>query len=906
MMNRKFFHRFCKSILTFTLLFLNVAPTVVQAGELVSDTTVEVQQEVAEEESEDPLEVETEDTESISEDKVEDDLEVEDLDTEESSKDVEELVTVEEKVEDSDSKTSAVSTQAIGITQENLVYEAGKVKLINQTEGENIAAVLPNGKLINKPVPYHGTWEPLQIIAPDKVYPGDKLEIFTFEGNVRGESVFLTVEGEGEERPEDQSVVKYGRQAFSFIPTVSDKRVGYKTDPFFTVEVTFPTGEVFTQVASVLGQTSFEFPDGYTPRPGQIFSARVFDREENELDLDNSDLFNNGVKNEKTTKVHGKITDYQITIDPNGGTIADDAATTLVELDETYTVPSLYKSKLDKEGYTITGYAVEGTLLDKDGEVVTEIPSYSREYTPQSDVTLTAIWEETTGKFTAQVFDDAPGSQKERYTVKLVSEDGTEYELSSTSWSKNYREWSVKDVPNGTYTLVIDGYDVSEGEKFGQPDTESNFEVNEDGTATVDLKFADNKGTTFIRYKVYGEETPYTVTIDPDGGTIKEEFEETKVKPGENFKLPYAFQSGLAKEGYTLIGYTVEGTLLDKDGNEVTEISRYLAEYTPMSDVTLTANWEVTSGKFTVLLFDDVPATQPDRYTLTLVSEDGEEFELSSSQYGPNNRTWAAENVPNGDYTLVINGFDISAGEKQGHPDTESNFVVNDDGTATVALTFKDDAPSTFIRYRVYGEETPEEIDSYFLGLEIRDLDNKRTDEVAVTVTNEDDEVFTGSYNEYKQWLTDEAIPAGTYTITLDTPEGTVAEINDTVATQRAVATDEDNVFTIEVNAETQGNLSAVYGAFRLVEVGEEPEDPDNGKEDPEDEDDDQNGNNDSENPEDGEKEKPSDNGKEESDDEDLPQTGEAVTSMFAGTILLLSGLGLISVPKFKRNKKDK
>src|SRR5699024_9037062 len=59
----------------------------------------------------------------------------------------------------------------------------------------------------------------------------------------------------------------------------------------------------------------------------------------------------------------------------------------------------------------------------------------------------------------------------------------------------------------------------------------------------------------------------------------------------------------------------------------------------------------------------------------------------------------------------------------------------------------------------------------------------------------------------------------GLYTITLTTPEGTVAEINDTVASQRAVATDEENVFAIEVNEENQGSLSAVFAAFRLVEV---------------------------------------------------------------------------------------
>src|SRR5699024_1940102 len=176
------------------------------------------------------------------------------------------------------------------------------------------------------------------------------------------------------------------------------------------------------------------------------------------------------------------------------------------------------------------------------------------------------------------------------------------------------------------------------------------------------------------------------------------------------------------------------------------------------------------------------------------------------------------EDIPNGTYTLVVDGFNILEGEKFGQPDTTSEFVVNDDGTATVDLEFVDNNSTTFIRYRIYGEPVPE-VETYPLSVEVRDLDNKRTGDVDITVTNENDEVFTGSYNDYLQWFTDEELPEGLYTITLDTPNGTYAEINDTVASQRAVATDEENVFTIEVNEENQGNLSAVFAAFRLIEV---------------------------------------------------------------------------------------
>lgn len=82
--------------------------------------------------------------------------------------------------------------------------------------------------------------------------------------------------------------------------------------------------------------------------------------------------------------------------------------------------------------------------------------------------------------------------------------------------------------------------------------------------------------------------------------------------------------------------------------------------------------------------------------------------------------------------------------------------------------------------------------------------------------------VFEGAYDEYHLWTTAETLFPGQYTITLQTPEGTVAEINDTASSQAAVATDEENVFTLDVSTENKGSLSRVFGAFRLVEI-EEP-----------------------------------------------------------------------------------
>ena len=122
----------------------------------------------------------------------------------------------------------------------------------------------------------------------------------------------------------------------------------------------------------------------------------------------------------------------------------------------------------------------------------------------------------------------------------------------------------------------------------------------------------------------------------------------------------------------------------------------------------------------------------------------------------------------------------------------------------------------------VYGAfelvETAPVEQTFRLGAEVRGLDGTRTDEVGITVADVDGVTFEGAYNEYLQWLTTEGLLAGQYTITLDTPEGTVSTINDTT-NQFAIPADETNVYNIILNEENLGSSSAIYGAFNLVEA---------------------------------------------------------------------------------------
>lgn len=188
-------------------------------------------------------------------------------------------------------------TMILDLNLEDVVFENGRLTIHNQTPGQKIAVELPNGKVLSQIVPYHGSWSPLQVTF--KIYPGDNVKLFRYEGNVRGPEVELLIEGEGNERPETD-VLRYGRQAFSFIPTTRDTRIAYTTEPFFTVELTTPSGEKLYQVANEIGKISF---DGLTFVSGEVYTSRVFDRDGNIIDLSDPTLFQNPSINRDTTTV---------------------------------------------------------------------------------------------------------------------------------------------------------------------------------------------------------------------------------------------------------------------------------------------------------------------------------------------------------------------------------------------------------------------------------------------------------------------------------------------------------------------------------------------------------------------------------------------------------------------------
>lgn len=199
--------------------------------------------------------------------------------------------------------------------------------------------------------------------------------------------------------------------------------------------------------------------------------------------------------------------------------------------------------------------------------------------------------------------------------------------------------------------------------------------------------------------------------------------------------------------------------------------------------------------------------------TIFVQNEDLVVFSGSYNQYAQ----WMTdEELPVGEYTITLQTPDNTYAVPQ---DTTQQHAVPTDRQNVFTIAINEENRGNLSRVFAAFQLVETE---YRLGVEVRGLDGRRTNAVGVLVTNGDNEVFEGSYNEYLQWVTEEDLPAGEYIITLTTPEGTVAEMND-IASNYAVPTDEENIFTIQLSEANLGHSSTIYGAFRLIEVVTEP-----------------------------------------------------------------------------------
>lgn len=195
---------------------------------------------------------------------------------------------------------------------------------------------------------------------------------------------------------------------------------------------------------------------------------------------------------------------------------------------------------------------------------------------------------------------------------------------------------------------------IENGSTVSIPDLEDPFNISASPRLYVEVR------------KVEVKPTEYKVTLNPNGGTVTDDYATKIVRVGDLYELPNPFAKTLQKDGYVIESYSVEeGILLDAKGNKVKEITNiYDRKYTPQSDVTIKVNWKKTEGMLDLHLVVDGMTSQQqfDYYKNTnkirLVDENGKEYLAklggNGSYYDAQKVVWRFDNLPSGKYNLVI------------------------------------------------------------------------------------------------------------------------------------------------------------------------------------------------------------------------------------------------------------
>ncbi|MFL8952228.1 DUF6359 domain-containing protein [Helcococcus kunzii] len=447
--------------------------------------------------------------------------------------------------------------------------------------------------------------------------------------------------------------------------------VVYKHHPIYTDK----TGILFSDVKHGEYTVKLTLPEGYTIDDRTFNSEKVTKSEDGDFNIkvDGKTFyqFYSIYINKDTSIEREKI---KFTFDANGGQFSDSTSekVSVFEKNTKYSLPE----NPTREGYRIGGwYTPEGKFIN-----VSTIQNLTE------DTVLTFRWIK---QYTIS------------YENNIAEADGVKT-IQPKKVDANTNYTLPKPYPASTENYEFMGWDLD-------------GDGNVDKQAGETIKITADTTLNYV-WKDLNAPEEYTLTIDAseEGVTIDEAKKVVEADENGKLTLPYAFESKLAKEGYSLKGYeVVEGTVL-VDGKEVTELTQYQRNITISSDVVLKPIFETTKGQLQLIIKGENGNVQRETLKVVAVGEDGTEYPFTSKSYSGNDATWktAEEALESGKYTIKITGLDgkeVDTLEPFGHSEVQLNTTskVNEDGTITIETKFIDDKPyNSFARFYVNLKES--------------------------------------------------------------------------------------------------------------------------------------------------------------------------------------------------------
>lgn len=475
----------------------------------------------------------------------------------------------------------------------------------SQTIGGNVIDLVGTNSL-NETKPASGANATTSIVRKSDKDTDDNSVDFTTKTHNDGSEPLDYVNETDDSQPEDEKINIYFNPNGGKLPAAYDQytadeygdiAVPFERDAYHTIPVPTKEGYVFT---------------GYDVDEGTIVDEDGNDQKTRKFIPDANKKYKFSNDEIILTAQWQEVLPEEstVTIDPNDGEMLEDKAKTIVKTGDAYTIDFEGKYKFYKDGYHFDGFDVEGQLEDKNGNKVEYIKRADpfTDYYPKSDVTLKVRWKVMEGgQFKAYVKrEDGTAFSGTQYKLYLKGTDTEERKFPyGVKREAQTHKMSLLQLKNDSYTLRVEGLADDEfikevrlnEDKYTQNQADTKVELTEKDKAKIAIKYDSHFIAPEVNFDVIIGKKPvektYSFTLTGEG--VKE-----VTVPG--FKRDSQIKlNSLEREGYKFLGWKLEGSLFDAEGNVVTGlISNFDQVYYPGSDVIFTAVWEKEEEKATV------------------------------------------------------------------------------------------------------------------------------------------------------------------------------------------------------------------------------------------------------------------------------------------------------------------